>query len=343
MSFRVVMLFLSFLIKNTPYTNMGFMLRHTIRQKNHTIKYQWSLLYLLPIDPTSFLGTLICLLIVVFCFKKYLSFWKELLIIILYVGLIFYLPNINFIFMLFISGIILLFCIPYFDFFFPLRTKITSSVWVILQEMGLISYFLELYDRFFSQEIMRFRLKITIIYLFCLIYILISKYLWLNQKHLIEMDLFSFYLLFVIAIISLFAFYLRFLLNIAILVATLEPVYRLNVEGLDENAINKNHPQSSTSHKSLLSFNRYDNSHHHYTVSKNAMLFRRVGIFIGVGTLGIASYAAYQQALQTIAAQESVRAQEQNNFEMSRQNDLEEVAQGFMSKETYESKYKKIK
>lgn len=103
---------------------------------------------------------------------------------------------------------------------------------------------------------------------------------------------------------------------------------------------NKN-PVNSKPEKSysFLTFRKTINNNQYHQASTNAFRYRVIGLGIGACTLCIGGYAAYQQRLQTIAAQESVRAQEINNREMTRQNDLEELSQGLMSKENYNKKY----
>ena len=64
----------------------------------------------------------------------------------------------------------------------------------------------------------------------------------------------------------------------------------------------------------------------------NVSRFRLLGFGIGVCTFCIGGYAAYQQCLQTISSQ--IQAEE-----MVRQNDLEEVSQGLMTRDDYLKKH----
>ena len=89
---------------------------------------------------------------------------------------------------------------------------------------------------------------------------------------------------------------------------------------------------------SLFTFKK-NTTNNYQQAAANAFRFRLFGLGVGICTLCIGGYAAYQQRLQTIAAQEAVLAQQVNNLEMTRQNDLEELSQGIISKEDYLRKY----
>lgn len=95
-------------------------------------------------------------------------------------------------------------------------------------------------------------------------------------------------------------------------------------------------PKESTSeNKPSLPSNK-TNSHHYYqgNASSNSRFFKRISIATAIAGVGIASYAAYQQRLQT----ETAIIQAQAAVE---QNDLEEVSQGLMTKKQYLKKYKR--
>lgn len=84
----------------------------------------------------------------------------------------------------------------------------------------------------------------------------------------------------------------------------------------------------------------------YYTINRGSQ-HRRFGLFLGICTFCVAGSAAYyarEQALsardQALSARDQVQAQIQNNIQMERQNDLEEVSQGLRSKESYNEKYK---
>jgi hypothetical protein len=161
-------------------------------------------------------------------------------------------------------------------------------------------------------------------------------------------------LLYLFLIISAMMVYLRLLLTASIISHNISFNF-LKTESLPDDTLpnhgNKNPVITNKPENlySFLTFRKTINNNQYNQASTNAFRYRALGLGLGACTLCIASYAAYHQRLQTIAAQESLKvaqeslkAQEINNREMSRQNDLEEVSQGLMSKENYSKKYPPI-
>lgn len=102
-------------------------------------------------------------------------------------------------------------------------------------------------------------------------------------------------------------------------------------------------PKESTSeNKPSLPSNK-TNSHHYYqgNASSNSRFFKRISIATAIAGVGIASYAAYQQRLQTETAIIQAQAAVEQIDDFAQQNDLEEVSQGLMTKEQYLKKYKR--
>ncbi len=330
-----------------------------IANRRYTSKqpYQIAVIGFLPVIDvkTQILIGLICLCVVM---RNYFPFWKEFLGASFMGFLVFIAPIVNFFLTSILSCIIVLLSVSYFDRFFSKRKKLASDLWNLLFNLGLINYFIEFYYKFFSQRKLYFYMQTVSIYSFCIIYLLISKYLFLYKDTIFSLDLLSYYFLYMGLVLGILAFYIRSLLFLSILIVDLQSVFLLGDLERDSDDMPKNTKADSLpkTGNSLLSFHRHTHQHNHYEhVQGKVSFFKRAGFGVAILGLGITGYATYQQRLQTIAAQDSLKvaqdslkaaqdslkAQEVNNFEMQRQNDLEEVAQGLLSKEDYYHKYKK--
>lgn len=89
-----------------------------------------------------------------------------------------------------------------------------------------------------------------------------------------------------------------------------------------------------------VSFHQNNNNHHHHYPKPRMSSWGKFGIGIGVCTLCVGSYTAYNSYLAVQAAQIQAQASISQLLELQRQNDLQERAQGVMSDEEYNKKWK---
>lgn len=290
-----------------------------------------------------------CLIFFLFKYIKPIfgSFYKEFFFCLTLVTMSFLFPTFQYFFMLFFSSIILFLMFPYIDNYIPKRKTFAEFILNKFHTLGLLEYFVNIYIKFFCQNTKTCFIQTICLYVVSFFYILTSKYIFLNKLFLWENNIHFLIMLYLILFISNLAVYYRLLLSTSIIFFNLT----LNILKTEEFPDNpKNQPSSTpTSSESQISgkensrsslFVYTKNIHNTYqSAPLNTSRFRLIGLSLGFCTLCVGGYAAYQQRLQTIAAQESVRSQDKNNFEMTRQNDLEEVSQGLMSKESYQQKY----
>jgi hypothetical protein len=95
-----------------------------------------------------------------------------------------------------------------------------------------------------------------------------------------------------------------------------------------------------------VSYNRAYHKNYYSEAFQSSIRLRNIGFIVGVMGVGVGvatakfSYDAAVAAQQQVEiAKEQVRAQETNNYEMGRQNKLEELAQGICTKEEYLAEY----
>ena len=142
--------------------------------------------------------------------------------------------------------------------------------------------------------------------------------------------------------LGFFATYTRFLLSTSILIVNLSENILFFQESQDSDNDTSSKPIMASNNKpkgfTLFDFRRIYNYGNN---SSNSPRFKYFGLGIAIGTLCLGGYAAHQQKLQNLIAQEQNRIALEQNREFRRQNDLEEVSQGMMTKEDYLKKYKK--
>lgn len=125
--------------------------------------------------------------------------------------------------------------------------------------------------------------------------------------------------------------YCRFLLSTSIIIHNISFNF-LKTYDLPKTETSAKNVNNSTTNYSLFQF-KTTHIHNHTKAASNASSFRFIGLGIGFCTICIGGYAAYQSRIQSVAALDSLEALKINNEEMRRQNDLEEVSQGLMSRE----------
>jgi len=99
-------------------------------------------------------------------------------------------------------------------------------------------------------------------------------------------------------------------------------------------------PTPSTATKSLLHFSTNTHNHHYHYPKPQMSNWGKFGIGLGVFTLAVGSFTAYNTHVQAQASVLQAQAALKQLFESERLNDLQEVSNGLMSKETYVNKWK---
>ncbi len=332
----------------------------------------FSVSLLMPSFMQSSFNFLLLLLVVILIWlinylrKNSLSISKlSISIIILLTTISFISPMFSFIFTSLIMGIMLILLFPYkiYDSFFDTQKTLIKKILIVLEDLGILDFLATLYIMFFCVPAKIFKIRLLIMFIISIAYIITTRYcfihiLLLHEKFSYITYIFIYFMLF----IGISLIYFRFLINLALFIVPL--ALRLEPKLLSESVLyvfgeeqdmqkSQDIPVTSPAKpRNRLSFinitvNR-STYQQHFTLN-NPKSFRNFGIGLGLFTLGATSYAAYcskiqadAAIIQANAALAQVIAQEVNNKEMARQNDLEEVAQGLMSKDDYIKKYEKL-
>jgi len=209
----------------------------------------------------------------------------------------------------------------YFSFH---KQNLVVPVLKFLAELNILKFFITLYSLVFY--------TITKVYLFfclfcyglTLLYMLVSRYYFYHKFVLREeFSLSSIWLICLLLFIGFCGSYLRILINVSIIIVAatrqympelLDPLLRVEPPDLP-----------SGSNKSLFSFS-YNNHNHHYPPQPKTTTWGRLGIFVALGGVVISGATYYHMQRQT--------------YEFTRQNDLEELSQGLITKEEYQERHK---
>lgn len=213
------------------------------------------------------------------------------------------------------------------SYYFP---KINPNTIVLptlrfLKELNLLEFFTKLYMIVFYTKTRIYYNFRNICYGLTIVYMLVSRYYFYHQVVLREE--FSYMALLVISLLLFVSFlgsYLRLLINVSQIIGVitryytpelLDPVLRVEPPEL---------PPSS--HKSLFSFSHHTNNHYYPPQSKGVN-WGRFGFIVACGGMLISGATYYHTTRQT--------------YEFKRQNDLEELSQGLITKEEYQKRHPK--
>ena len=249
-----------------------------------------------------------------------------------------------------------------FSGFVERKFMVLKKFLILISENGILNIFGYFFLFFFAVSKLRFYITMAIIFSLNIGYIFASRYYFLISK--IGMDFnfsFSPILTINLLIFGLAAIYFRLLLSISynLILVTLsidknllsqDLLYCVG-EGVDPSSSNKvfdpspSSPSSSGGGKKYNFINvNYSRSYYRQNYAnsaKNFSFFKYAGLVVALVSVSIGGVAA-KAAMDTVEInRDQVRAQEVNNFEMTRQNDLEELSQGLMTKEEYLKKYPK--
>ena len=279
-------------------------------------------------------------------------------IILLLTTISFSYPLFSFLFMALISGGLLIVIFPYnlYDNFLIKRQSFITNLLTFMQQANIVEFFSIIYIKCFCIPHHIFRKRLLFLFILNIAYIFLSRWYFYHSKILHEdftntTNIFIFLGLF----LGIATVYTRLLINLSIFFTklvlrtdkTLLPsnvLYILGEEG-DSPLPPKNISTTPIESKKPYSFFNLNITRNYYRQSfstSNTSLYRGFGIGLGVGTFLVASTAAYYTKIQADAAMLQVQAQIENNAEMRRQNDLEELSQGIIDRPEYDRRRKKI-
>ena len=331
-------------------------------QKNMFSKEQFfsSSIFILPsFDKDSWLPYLliiIILLLVTYFWKKSTSIIiisLSIVVLLTTISLIF--PLFSFIFTSLMLCVILLLLCPYkiYDSFFDNQKKIIRHFLIILHELNLLDFFATLYVLFFCVPTYIFKKRLLVMLIISILYVITTRYCFIHITLLHEnFSNITYIFIYCLLFLGISLIFFRFLINFALFIVplTLKTSPDLLSESIlfvlseEQDTSNPNPkdltPESAKKKFSFININITRAVYRQHFTLNNTNSYKYFGIGIGLFTLGVTSYAAYYSKIQADTAIKQLHAQELNNQEMCRQNDLEEVSQGLMSKEDYIKKYK---
>jgi hypothetical protein len=212
----------------------------------------------------------------------------------------------------------------------------------MLKDSGLLDFFSTLYLVIWCLPTKKFYKLFLSFFVITIFYVLISRYYFLTC--VMEHKTFTIYeslLIYISLVIGLLTVYARVMLNMSLITINytlyhhrelLTPNFLLLTVEQGNPMPDSTPPPIENKSKQFVFFQKNHNNVRN--TIPNAATSRRISLFglfctvcIGGGTI--------------FYAKKTYDAQMQNNFEMTRQNDAEEVAQGFMTREEYIKKYKK--
>ena len=201
-----------------------------------------------------------------------------------------------------------------------------------LKEISLLDFFTKLYMVVFYTEAKIFFYFRNFCYGLTIVYMLVSRYYFYHKVVLRdELSFVSITFICLLLFVSFLGSYLRILINVSQLVCIIARCYA--PELLDP-VVRVEPPEiPPSSHKSLFSFSKHTHNHYHPPQTKGVN-WGRFGFFVACGGMIISGATYYHTTLQTAAAQ-------RQTYEFKRQNDLEELAQGLITKEEYQKRHPK--
>lgn len=299
-------------------------------------------------------------------FSRILSILLLTVIVLSCLSLLF--PTASFICMLIIMGLMTAFVIPYslFDGFFTKRQRFIEHFLKLLEETSILDFFATFYVMFFCIPLKAFYLRMSGLIIIHVLYI--SASLWYKNIQYSTYDNYHpvvFVALFLIFALGIGFIYVRVLVSISLflipLTLSINPslfsptiLYVFGETDDVPSPPKKEAPIPPNARFSLFSFQRTTNYYRHSFSGKSPNIYRRAAMCLGICTAGgawVGAFYAKMQAeaaivqaeaaiVQAEASKAQVTAQIDNNRQMERQNDLEEVSQGLRTRESYTEKWK---
>ena len=195
-----------------------------------------------------------------------------------------------------------------------------------LKEISLLDFFIKLYMVVFYTEPKIFFYFRNFCYGLTVVYMLVSRYYFYHKVVLREeFSIGSITIICLLLFVSFFGSYLRILINVSQLVCIIARYYA--PELLDQILRAEPPDLPPSPRNSLFSFSKHVHNHYHPPQPKG-FAWARLGFFVACGGMMISGATYYHTRLQT--------------YEFKRQNDLEELAQGLITKEEYQKRHPKI-
>lgn len=248
-----------------------------------------------------------------------------------------------------------LFSLPFFYHHFIDNTFLlkhlpkVKQVILFLDKINFLTFIYILHENLYLKlSFKQFKIFAIILHFIIAIYVCVSRYYFYNNIILhVNFTFLNLLLIYFALFVGFFCLYIRFFLNLGFI---LLPLVReieimdnliLKVEGLDGVDVSENKKNNNSSYQ-LLKIHRETHHHHHNHINptKN-LLWGKLGFGVGLFTAAVASATCYYTYQQVLAARQQNEALDRQNIALDRQNDLEEVAQGLMTKEEYLKKYPK--
>lgn len=261
------------------------------------------------------------------------------------------------IFIMIISGfIVFLTSFPYeiFKGFQFKKQEVLIQFLEILASIGILDFLAHLFISFFFLPSKRFNVFLSILITTNLLYLLVSRYIYLRHcTGIVYSYMPNDFVLYIIVLLGLSAVYLRILLAISLSLTVTAFNIRKDLlskdillafgEEPDSDSVPNPMPGNSGNNSNGGSRNIFNfgyNRHNHYNYfPKNGNGFKYAGVVIGFGSLALGTWALHVQQNQLRILEAQLQAQLENNLELKRQNDLQEVNLGIKSKEDYIKKH----
>lgn len=268
-------------------------------------------------------------------------------------------PLFSFCFATFISCVLLFLSFPY-EIYSGFRNKQESffrQLLIFLSNISILDFLASVYILFFCVPKNVLIKRLTYIFLILIAYMITSRHLYYRRAILLESDLNSYYYLaYLMLFFGILTAYIRLFLNLSLFLTfatlRLQPSLLspeiLYVFGENDDSVPQKNLDSNKSGRPYFAF--MDKSRNTYHQNFNPQIHSRfsrgsnfaigfAGLAIGGATVYYAKMQAEAAIIQAQASKDQVQAQVDNNWEMARQNDLEEVSQGFMTREDFAKKY----
>lgn len=247
-------------------------------------------------------------------------------------------PSIAFIIAVFSA---ILFILQPLSLYFPQLNFVHNVVYhiiIFIHNTKLINYLYYFYFFFYSREIRTFKILIILLNILIVIYSLTARYLFSTGHRTL--------FLYCLLLIGLMALYCRGIINLYIFITN---VVRNNVKFHHLFEGENDLPQTNhlTEKKPLIDLSRKTTNNYFNEIPPKKWNFAmKAGLCASLITGAAACYAGYYAKIQADYAKiqadyakMQVEASVKQNYEFERQNDLDCVDKGFMSKETYCAKY----
>ena len=243
-------------------------------------------------------------------------------------------PSFTFIFTTTIIGLSLFFSLSGFTRIFLKRhDDVLKHVISILHITKVLSYIEKIHIFVFYKINTRgFVIVTTLVFSLSIIYVALLRYysfMLIYKHHVFSHS--ALVLIDIIFFIGLIAIYIRLLISLSLIIIPI--TRRVSPEFLDSilrviPELPETKSSSSANHAwSLLTLNKNTHNHHHLPPIPRFSGWQKAGIIGGLITVSLGVYNARNQVLQL--------------DEFRRQNDLEEVSQGMLSREEYQKRWKR--